>query len=768
MRQRKKRGLRQKPWEPVKMSLYEVPNPFPVDIPKEERIKVVRSIVERAQKELDIKYPQIEQWFSKYDTLYILSYCLLYFLAHPEGTDPEATGSLEFPHYFIEIMQAFALYQERNYSLEPLQNNANKLKQDMKDIGDLMQLCVIKFPDGEGSEEILNRYRLRTEMMSSTMAIRNWAYFHQMERVTQDLARLMKEDFQLLYDVNPEKIVEIFYEIIEFYNEKLNNHIDKIRSFAKKYNYRRMIESYNQAFPENEPIQGEEIETIWNSVGRKAKRLRMMLWAHADLKLEQIFTVNINELVSFYKDDSKKEAIRKIFDLMSYSFGDLKKYNKEYLILDNPIHHRPFIKINENDYYSAIFGIFPHICLSLIEDLIAIDDSLRSKYCDRIKPSYLENEVERLFRSNFPNATIIKGCEWLDKATQKTYENDLLVIIDTFAIVVEAKSGLITPPAKRGAPDRLFETLKELIEEPAEQAHRLIAFLKENKDKTDLILSNKQGKKTSIDCSKIRYCIPLGITLENIGAISCNLKRMIDAGITEKGIAELALSISLTDLESIFEILPLEAEKIHYFARRRELENHVYYHGDELDLLAFYLDNGFNMGDVEYEDKISMNLTLKSKELDPYFIGTHEGINVNKPGLSLTKWWKDLLEFIASRRTEHWIETSYILLNVIKNDQEKMQNNIIELQSRIRSGRVEKKHNWVVLLAGAKQRCFLIAGYPYLTEDKEERNAIIQTIVDSDDARNARGVVVIGIDMNKKDYTYSVIAGRLNTDLFAI
>jgi hypothetical protein len=42
-----------------------------------------------------------------------------------------------------------------------------------------------------------------------------------------------------------------------------------------------------------------------------------------------------------------------------------------------------------------------------------------------------------------------------------------------------------------------------------------------------------------------------------------------------------------------------------------------------MDLFGFYLDNGFNIGETEYDEGFHINLTLKSKELDPYFIGKH-------------------------------------------------------------------------------------------------------------------------------------------------
>lgn len=755
-----------KPWEPVKMKMFEVPNLLPPEVPKEKRLEIVRSIGAKAKKDLDEKYPLIERWFKDYDPLYILSFCSMYLLSHPEGIDPEATGSLDFYPHYLEIMQAFSLYNERSYLPKPLTDNAEKLQQEMKEIGDLMQLRLLDIPEDLKTDEDIQAHMLRTDMMSHTIGVRNWAYYYQMKKVIGDLSELIKEDFEKIHRIDPVKLMYMLFKLAEERNNLLNEHLHKVRSFAKKKNYKEMIEAYNHAFPENKRIKGDGIEKIWDIAGRKIKNLLVMLVCHSDLKIEKIYSFDLDHAVSLYGDETKREELKKVLDCFSYEFGDLKDYEKEHIILDNPVHHRPFIRTGENQYYSSIFGILPHLALGLLEDLISENEELRRNYSDTVKPKYLEDEIERLFKLHFPSAKIYRGSQWKDPANNKGYENDLLVVIDTFALVVEAKSGQITPPAKRGAPSRLLKTLKELIEEPSEQAHRFIAYLKNNKGQHTF--ASRGGKTYVIDSSKINYFIPIGITLAHLGIISSNLKKLIEAGITEKRISDLAPSISLTDLESIFELLPIEAEKIHYFARRREIEDHVAYEGDELDLLAFYLENGFNIGDAEYSGKFVMNIMIKSKELDPYFVGTHEGIDLPKPRLAMTKWWKDLLETIASRKPQNWLETSFILLNTTKEDQEKFEKLLEKLEDRIKTGKVDEKHNWVAFLSGPERRRFLIIGYPYITYDKEERNNVMKSILDSEDAKNTRGAVIIGININRDDYPYSVLASWLTTDLFDI
>lgn len=321
--------------------------------------------------------------------------------------------------------------------------------------------------------------------------------------------------------------------------------------------------------------------------------------------------------------------------------------------------------------------------------------------------------MEKLFKLNFPNASIYRGSLWIDPKNEKEYENDLIVIIDTFAIVIEAKSGEITPPAKRGAPDRLQKTLKALIEEPAKQTIRFIDYLKHNKKIH--IFPTRSVKKNVLDNTNIKYYIPLTITFENLGVIGCNQKEIIAAGLINKEEKEIVPSMSLTDLECIFDVLTLESEKIHYLGRRREFEYHVDYKADELDLFAFYLDNGFNIGETEYKGEWHMSFLLKSKELDPFFLGREEGVNVKKPELSMIDWWRDILNCVSKRKTKQWIETSYILLNTTKEDQIKFKKMLNSLKSKIKSGKTKYKVNYVSFLSGPKERRYLIVGFPYNT-----------------------------------------------------
>lgn len=755
------RGKRLAPWEAPKMKMLQLPQLLKDDVPLEKRLDLLRSIGKDAGAQFAALYPQTTKWVTQYDPVYVLSMCAFHLIASPEGTDREATGELEFHHHYLELLQAFALCQPRNYSLQPLREQLSALKEHMLKVGDHMSLRNLEIPERLTSDEEISTYMLRTEMMSHTTAVRNWAYMHQMNKVLLDLAHSIERAFVAAYGVAPQRFFSMLLQIAEEVQDRLDDYIAKMRKCATQRDFRAIIAAYNDAFPENMSITEEQAAWIWKESGKKRLNLLSMLMMHAELKLADVYSFSLDRAIEIAGEGTNKAALQALLEKISFRFGDLANANKEHFILSNPVLDRPFIGLEDGTYFSAVWGVLPHLLLDILEDFVWEDKGLRDLYT-KSKAQYLEDELERIVRTSFPNGKVFTGSTW-QTSTGVTYENDLTVVIDSFAIVFEAKSASVSDPARRGAPSRLSETLRELIESPSDQALRFIDRLKSepgiHKFKT------KRGVVNEIDSGAIKHYIPIGVTLSHLGSIGSNLKKLIAAGIVDKKLEDLAPSISITDLESVFELLTREVEKVHYLARRREFEAHMDYEADELDLLGFYLDNGFNIGDTEYRKDVTLNMLLKSKELDPYFIGSREGHPVPKPRLAMTDWWDAILSRVNEARFEGWLETGFILLNTTKEDQEKFEVEFKNLARQVQEGTASHSHSWVVWETGPTRRRYVIVGYPYVVDNKEQRNSILAEAIESDANADARGVAVIGVNMKHPHYPYDVLARRVTTNL---
>ena len=335
-------------------------------------------------------------------------------------------------------------------------------------------------------------------------------------------------------------------------------------------------------------------------------------------------------------------------------------------------------------------------------------------------------------------------------------ENDVLVVIDSTAIIVECKSHLVDAPARRGAEFRLIDTLEDLVVSASDQAQRFADFLKANPQRHEF--PTRRGTVNTVDATRVVRFIPMSVTYENLGFVSANLKEAVSAGLIEAG-HSLVPSICLTDLEVAFELLDSQAQRIHYLARRAEIERTMNYHGDEMDLLAFYLETGFNVGEVESGGTF-ISLAMKSKELDPYFVARSDGVSVRKPALQLTPWWKDLVEKIEQVRSEFWTEVAYVLLSVRVPGSEEVRAKLLQTCRPRRPG----ARQGCTQLGGSTKRYrakrqYGIVGFPYKSLDRDTRNRMMKHMAaEAEDQMPLAGIVALGIDLDSIVHPYSVLA----------
>jgi hypothetical protein len=747
--------------DPIKMKYFEAQFPFQEDSTFEERLNDLRETGRKAVEEFPAKFHALKNWFKNYDQLYLLSFSFYYFMMSKAGYDEEAvTGELQFPPYYQELLQAFALTLPRNGEPRPITHEVEKFRNDFKEANELNRLKHFNFPDSVKTSDDMYRHQLRTEMMLHTTAVRNWSYEHKMNRVTLDLARGVKKVFMEKHGFDPEVFLKVIYRMAEEVQQRVNGHLQKIANIVRQSNYSAIIEAYENNFPV-EKMPKNNHKFIWEKVGRDLMQLRAMFMSHSDLFLPELLIFSFEYMELYSEGSIKADQFRDIMKKLSYDFGDLANHVEDHFLMGNPVHEKPFIAIEDIGVYSSLWATMAHLSLGLLEKFCAEDETLREKY-NGVRAEYLEDQLEVLCKQSFPMAKVYAGSKWPGK-DGKLYENDILIVIDNFAIVIEAKSGQVSPPAKRAAPSRLFETLQGLVEEPSVQALRFIEYLKENP--VELSLSAKKGPDNRFDAGSLKYFIPLGVTLTHLGMLGANLKLLIKAGVTQKPIEELAPSMSLTDLEVVFDLLPLVAEKVHYLQRRREIEVNINYMGDELDLLAWYFDKGFNFSPDE--DKFGFfQIVLKSKELDNYIIGSANGEDVKKPELKKTQWWKDILQRIEERKFQTWLESSYVLLNIPFDAQKIFEKQVAKQKKDMLTGKAEHLHNWILMGSAEENRRFMVAGYNFHDRLADERKNMMGDILEDERTSGAKGKIVIAINIDKDHYPYSSLGSWLASELF--
>ena len=336
---------------------------------------MLRKAAETASDTFQREYSTISQWFEKYDAFYLLAFCSLYFLSQPEGIDAEVMGKLDFYPHYLEILQAFSLMQDRSFSVQPLGAEADNLHAHMQTMGDAMVMRTIDLGENLKDEELRKRQLLET-MRGETASIRNWAYSSYMRKVTHDLANTIGQEFTTLYGVDPSRFTDTLLRLAELADNRLNEHLDRTRAFFRLKNYQDVASSYHTSFPGVAGIDSDGIERVFDLVGRSLPKFKSLLVAHSDLRLPECYTFTPDDIAVAYGDGADKESLRHLFDGLSIEFNELKDQNKEYVILDNPVWRRPFIKSGPDSYFSVIVGLMPHYALSLLEALASSGSSL--------------------------------------------------------------------------------------------------------------------------------------------------------------------------------------------------------------------------------------------------------------------------------------------------------------------------------------------------------------------------------------------------------
>lgn len=236
----------------------------------------------------------------------------------------------------------------------------------------------------------------------------------------------------------------------------------------------------------------------------------------------------------------------------------------------------------------------------------------RQAYLDH-RGNYLEKEATRLLAAALPGSDPRTATKWRAPNDEDNGDLDGLVIYHDCALRIQAKSGSLHAPARRGAPGRMRKDLASLVGEAAEQHHRLRAA--ETKwSYTDLGLGAvAEGLTRPLQFDVI-------VTLEDLGGFVTEAFKLVEYGALRDG--RLPWIVSLHDLTVITDQLQ-GPHLVHYLCRRERLNRWARVHAfEELDWLGHYMHLGLYFDEQLAEPDGPDRLRLQSftDELDAYYL----------------------------------------------------------------------------------------------------------------------------------------------------
>jgi len=444
--------------------------------------------------------------------------------------------------------------------------------------------------------------------------------------------------------------------------------MDECESFMTADTIEDVVIEYNKIHNKDFDSSDDALIKLLKERGWNLETCKVVLLSHFTFRLSADFIYSAKELA--VNSGYSENIVESILNKLSFTFGDLYKNNPEYYFLDNPVWTHPFIKISQNEYYCPMPHLFFSFIFETFNMLMGGNLSLVNSY-QKSRSEYLENEVASIMKNKFPDYPFKMNLKWQDGEIE--YETDFIMKVSSFLFIIEAKSGAVSRSALRGAPESLKRHIDELIVAPAIQSERLYNKIKCILAKSESNYLSGQLGFSIDDCKEI---IRISVTLDDFAMLQSNIGLLKECKLYP-GNLSLVPTLTIADFSTIADLFS-SAIFISYFLKRTYIENNLKYFGDEVDLMGFYLKTGFNF-EIPGDDKLFI-LTGMSKPVDDYYTVKQRG----KPVLNLTKWWRDILDRIATKKFPAWIEYSCHILNLSYEEQEEIERKIDILKSNVK------------------------------------------------------------------------------------
>ena len=280
----------------------------------------------------------------------------------------------------------------------------------------------------------------------------------------------------------------------------------------------------------------------------------------------------------------------------------------DHLLKNKPLLH------HEGRYLCPTRLLLDWALLPTMEGLLTTSKTrLAERYRKHRHGLLLRTAVKRLLRV-LPGATGDMNLHYQFEG--ELPELDALIQYDSVLLLLEAKGAPLTPPARRGAPDRLMRDLQKVVADAHKQGHRALRFLREGSGR----FVKKDGTSIEVDLRSFEEVFVVSLHLEPIGYLTA-LSHAVDVlGLTTQG-DEQSWMVSLYDLMILTDIIDIPSMLPHYIKRRLRVAKQGFVDAhDELDLFCYFLQEGLffddenDLGGADF-----LNISSHTVPLDDYY-----------------------------------------------------------------------------------------------------------------------------------------------------
>jgi hypothetical protein len=749
---RKRERRKSAPKSPLGLELKGMTSPL-ADIPRDQLAGMMTKIGKNQAEKFASTTIAISDLVSRVDPLHLLACLMAYGITDfidADGLPSHGEKTRLYPAH-VELAQMMALTFSPSERAPALSQEVGSMFEMLPKWADQFHWKRLSQVEQAATDPEKARIAVQEQMRVTTQMIRNWGFYDQVKRIGTELLTPLDSRYETDHGYRLTDLVLIFDHMFEECQKRLNAHFDRLRPMMSAKNVREAVTLYHDAMRDLKDSP-ESLFQLMRERRASVKTAKAMMLAHSDLRLPDCYTFAASEMATAI--GRPVAAVEKAFHAVSYKWGDLRESNVEHAFMNNPIWTKPAIDVGDDNVFCPLpqtfFAFFFETVVSLLRD----DASFRETY-DKRRSDYLESQTKELFRKAFPMAILTPNFKWQSPDKSQEFESDLVVDLDSVLILVEDKSGRVSPQARRGAPERVGEDVDRLLIEPSRQSKRLEAAIWAAKAGAAGMEAFRGVFPANLD--QVHRIVRVSVTLEDIGFIHTNINALKEAGYVPPEIA-VAPAVTLADLEIVFDILQSPLERIHYWVQRSVWEGSADYTADEIDLLGVYLNTGLTVGDIH--KNVRLVLLGASKPIDEYYEALRYGIAKEKPTYQATQWWRGLLARLESKKPDRWIEAGIVLLSAGYAQQ-------VEMERRVKSlvGVVQKEReravsrNGLVFVASA-DTTEAISILALVSSQVPNRARLMENMASHAfaDYPTVAQCVVIMIDVDDSIYPYGTLA----------
>lgn len=663
-----------------------------------------------------------------------------------QGVQKRHSPKIEQHH--VELMQAILLSipeQELSFSAAS-PHDVQEIIDTLPPLAEAFQQRRLVEIANEMDLEERTAAGLQERLRLHTQVVRNWGYFSQVIEISTELYSALDKPFEKALGFSASDLISVAQHIVKALEARQNERWKRLRIIFKERSIRQMVRRYYAAQPGIEGDPEDFIKEI--PAGTPPEAVFSRLMAHSDIELPRMALFLPKEIAA--ETSLSEEKITAMLNAIALPPGGLEGENIEHFFLSNPIWRTPFIKLGNSFFCSIPQSFFSHIheVMKGLADKAGLKEALETR-----RSEYLETKVAALLRRTLPKARLLSNIKWRIGAQE--FETDHLTIVDRTVLIIEDKSAALSGPGLRGAPDRLKRHIRDLVFAPSEQSARLEA----------LIMSAKSGDTNAqqslahldIDVSKVDQVARISVTLDDFSMICSAEDELKDAGWIPKEL-ELATTLNIADFQLVSEILPADYYFLHYFIERQRIQKKLHLFADEIDMLGFYLETGFNVGDME-KKKAMIALTGMSGVIDHYYNSLDAGVTLEKPAPKSSAYYKKLLDAISEVGFDKWTLAAVDLLRAASHTEQKQLERWLEkIRNNVRRKWRDPGHDCSVVLIPPEQRETAIVFHMFPQQLAAQRREHGRSLVEKGlDASGRKRCILISRNIDKWDDPYVAI-----------